>query len=46
MDIIYNDQYSVSGDGKGFVSANFEEIFGSVNDWLIKKGDKRNIACK
>lgn len=45
-DIIYNDQYSVSGDGKGFVSANFEEIFGSVNDWLIKKGDKRNIACK
>jgi len=28
------------------VNTNFEEIFGSALDWLVKKGDKRNIACK
>ena len=28
------------------MNTNFEEIFSSANDWLIKKGDKRNLACK
>lgn len=28
------------------MDANFEEIFGSATDWLIKRGDKRNLACK
>ncbi len=46
MDIITNDSYSSSGDGRKFVDANFEEIVGSANEWLIKRGDKRNLACK
>lgn len=46
LDIITNDSYLLSWNGRSFVDTNFEEIFGSVNDWLIKKGDKRNLACK
>jgi|GEM_PF-3136094 len=46
LDIMTNDAYSASSRGTAFVDANFEEILGSGVDWLIKKGDKRNIACK
>ncbi len=46
VDVITNDTYLLDGNGRRFVDSNFEEIFGSVNDWLIKKGDKRNLACK
>jgi hypothetical protein len=46
LDIISNDSYFAGGRGTGFVNTNFEEIFGSATDWLVKKGDKRNLACK
>jgi hypothetical protein len=46
LDIISNDSYSAGGRGTAFIDTNFEEIFGSALDWLVKKGDKRNLACK
>ncbi len=46
LDVISNDAYFASGGGTAFINTNLEEIFSSGNDWLIKKGDKRNIACK
>ncbi|MFA6079924.1 MAG: hypothetical protein WC753_00380 [Candidatus Gracilibacteria bacterium] len=46
LDIITNESYFSGGGGRRFVDANFEEIFGSAHDFLIKKGDKRNLACK
>lgn len=46
LDIITNDSYSSNGDSTSFIDANFEEIFGSAVEWLVKRGDKRNIACK
>jgi hypothetical protein len=35
-----------SGSGTSFVNTSFEEIFSSGLDWLVQKGDKRNLACK
>lgn len=48
LDIITNDSYSADsrGGGTAFINTNFQEIFGSALDWLIKKWDKRNLACK
>jgi len=46
VDVILNDSYSWGDRGTSFVDKNFEEIFGSGLDWLVKKWDKRNLACK
>lgn len=46
VDLISNDSYSWGDRGTAFINTNFEEIFGSGLDWLVKKGDKRNTACK
>jgi hypothetical protein len=46
IDIISSESYSGGGRDTGYVNKNFEEIFGAGLDWLVQKGDKRNIACK
>ncbi len=46
LDMISNDQYSAGSRWTGFINTSFEEIVGSALDWLVQKGDKRNLACK
>lgn len=46
LDIITNDQYLLNSRNTSFVDKNFEEILKSWINWLVDKGDKRNLACK